>query len=149
MLTGFIGLLMPMFSYAQTVTFAQCSNPPTRVNHVDNANIEVLNTLYRKGYLQVQPPAKTAYQRYVKWHELGGVCTADLEDFTPQEEYAQKHSAWEAQLNEYRAKLSDPTEHLIQFLINQGTINPANLPVALKQLYQDKTTHVANEPVAP
>ncbi|MCK5020504.1 MAG: hypothetical protein KAS32_26030, partial [Candidatus Peribacteraceae bacterium] len=108
-----------------------------------------LNNLYDNGYLQVQPPVKTAYQRYTNWHEDAGVCTADLEDYSAQEVYNYDYIVWEEQLNQYRINLSDSTEHLIQFLIGEGIINPTNLPATLKQLYQDKTAHIALEPQTP
>ena len=43
-LTGFIGLSMPMFVQAQTMTFAQCADPPTRVKTVDRKD-ELWNRL--------------------------------------------------------------------------------------------------------
>ena len=114
---------------------------------IEDTDVEQIAVAIRKGYKEVIYPVKTVHQSYVNPHIDGYTILFDVVDMDAGEIYNVDHAIWEQQLATYQRDLTDSTEWLIKTLITKGTLVENDIPAVLKELYQDKVAHRANEPI--
>jgi hypothetical protein len=120
-----------------------------RIRQIDEANTELIQLADSKGYKEVVYPPKTDDQSYGTPYIENDVITFNIVDMSAQEIYEREHAEWLMQLNDYNELLPDATEWLIKALVQKGVLVPNDIPVKLKNYYQNKTQHRNNEPQQP